>query len=262
MKTRPGKNADDGHTDRWLVSYADFITLMFAFFVVMYSISTVSEAKYKMVSDSIKFALSSPVTSALPININNQQPGAITAVAPPPLYLNRVLVDKHTAQLGVQQRKIEEHMKKLAVELSSVMDSMIKQNAVRINLTKRGVVVDISASTLFSTGEATVQAESLNLLHRVSEVLSKENMPVEVEGHTDDIPISTAKFPSNWELSSVRASSVVRVLIDNGVPEKNLSVVGLASNQPLLPNTNAENRAKNRRVTITIASPNLNRESL
>ena len=120
----------------------------------------------------------------------------------------------------------------------------------------------LSASTLFSTGEATVQAESLNLLHRVSEVLSKENMPVEVEGHTDDIPISTAKFPSNWELSSVRASSVVRVLIDNGVPEKNLSVVGLASNQPLLPNTNAENRAKNRRVTITIASPNLNRESL
>jgi chemotaxis protein MotB len=97
-------------------------------------------------------------------------------------------------------------------------------------------------------------------LRSVADILSKEDMPVEVEGHTDDIPIATAKFPSNWELSSVRASSVVRILIDNGVPEKNLSVVGLAANQPLLPNTNAENRARNRRVTITIASPNLDRE--
>jgi chemotaxis protein MotB len=260
MIKRPNKKDDDSHTDRWLVSYADFITLMFAFFVVMYSVSTVNETKYKMVSDSIKFALSLPTTPASPIISNDAQPASLTSTMPPPLYLNKVLVDKHTAQLGVQQRKIEEHMKKLALDLNTAMDPMIKQNNVRINLTKRGVVVDISASTLFSTGEAALHSDSLSLLRSVADILSKEDMPVEVEGHTDDIPIATAKFPSNWELSSVRASSVVRILIDNGVPEKNLSVVGLAANQPLLPNTNAENRARNRRVTITIASPNLDRE--
>jgi len=98
-----------------------------------------------------------------------------------------------------------------------------------------------------------------DVLRQVAAVLSKEELPIEVEGHSDDIPIATAQFPSNWELSSARASSVVRMLIDNGVPAKRLAVVGLASNQPLVPNDSPENRARNRRVTITIMSPNVER---
>jgi len=97
------------------------------------------------------------------------------------------------------------------------------------------------------------------VLYRVADVLKKEDQPIEVEGHTDDVPIKTAQFPSNWELSSARASSVIRMLIDNGVPAQRLVVVGLASNQPLVPNDSVENRAKNRRVTITIVSPNVER---
>ena len=128
-------------------------------------------------------------------------------------------------------------------------------------LARRGVIMDISASTLFGTGEAVLQESSLEVLRQVAAVLSKEDMPIEVEGHTDDTPIETTQYPSNWELSSARASSVVRILIDNGVPAKRLAVVGLASNQPLAPNNSAENRARNRRVTITIASPNLDREA-
>lgn len=119
--------------------------------------------------------------------------------------------------------------------------------------------MDISASTLFGTGEAVLQPSSLDVLRQVAVVLSKEDMSIEVEGHTDDTPIATAQFPSNWELSSARASSVVRMLADNGIPAKRLAVVGLASNQPLVPNNSVENRARNRRVTITIASPNLDR---
>lgn len=264
MMKRPSKQTEDGQIHRWLVSYADFITLLFAFFVVMYSISTLNEAKYKMVSESIRFALSLPSGPTSPIVTPLANGGLssspLTNPLPQTLYLNKVLVDKHTAQLGEQQRKIEIHMKKLALQLKGVMDSMIRQNNVKIELTKRGVVVDISASTLFDTGEAVLHPESIGVLSSLAKVLSKEDMPIEVEGHTDDIPIATAKFPSNWELSSVRASSVTRVLMDNGVPEKRLSVIGLASNQPLVPNSNAENRAKNRRVTITIASPNLDRD--
>lgn len=172
-----------------------------------------------------------------------------------------MLVDKHTAQLGEQQRKIEERMKKLAGGLSRVMAPMIKQRMVSISLTKRGVVMDISESTLFNAGEANLQPRSMDVLLQVSRILSKEDMPIEVEGHTDDTPIATVQFPSNWELSSARASSVVRVLIENGVATKHLTAVGLASNQPLVPNNSVENRARNRRVTITIASPNLDRET-
>jgi len=258
---RPGKRTEHDIKDRWLVSYADFITLMFAFFVVMYSISSVNETKYRIFSESLKIAFAQPFTPTAPLIVPNQQmqmqmPQTIQILAG----RNKVVVDKHTAQLGQEQLKIEKRMQKLASELNKTMATMIKQRVVDISQTKRGVVVDISASTLFGAGETALQAGSLNVLREVAVVLAKEDLAIEVEGHTDDTPINTAQFPSNWELSSVRASSVVRLLIDNGVPEKRLAVVGLASNQPLAPNDNAENRSRNRRVTITIASPNLDRD--
>jgi len=99
------------------------------------------------------------------------------------------------------------------------------------------------------------------VLRQVSAVLNNEELPIEVEGHTDDIPIKTSQFPSNWELSSARASSVVRMMVNNGVPEKSLAAVGLASNHPLVPNDTPENRDKNRRVSITIMAPNMERSN-
>lgn len=245
------KRAEHDNHDRWLISYADFVTLLFAFFVVMYSISSVNEEKYKTFGNSlsIAFAKQPITTSTVPAGVvTNQQDQMLKA-----------LVDRRTARLGEQQRKIQERMKNLASGLSEVMASLINQRTVSVNQTKRGVVIDISASTLFRTGEATLQPGLLDVLRQVAAVLSKEELPIEVEGHSDDIPIATAQFPSNWELSSARASSVVRMLIDNGVPAKRLAVVGLASNQPLVPNNSPENRARNRRVTVTIMSPNVER---
>lgn len=245
---RRRKRAEHDNNDRWLVSYADFITLLFAFFVVMYSISSVNEGKYKTFSDSLSIAFanrpSTVPTTVAPIQ--QEQPF-------------KVLVDRRTARLGEQQRKIQDRMKTLAEGLSKIMAPMISQGLVNIKQTKRGVIVDISASTLFGTGEAALQPEVLDVLRQVAVVLGSEDHPVEVEGHTDDVPIKTALYPSNWELSSARASSVARMLIDNGVPAGRLAVVGLASNQPLAPNDSPENRAKNRRVTITIVSPDIER---
>lgn len=247
MARRSKRTEHDNH-DRWMISYADFVTLLFAFFVVMYAISSVNEEKYKTFSSSLNtaFALRPDVA---PVGVVATQQDAVL----------KALVDKRTARLGEQQRKIQEQMKSLADGLSEVMAPMIKQRTVSINQTRRGVVIDISASVLFRTGDANLQPGMLDVLRQVAAVLVKEELSIEVEGHSDDIPIATAQFPSNWELSSARASSVVRALIDNGVPGKRLSVVGLASNQPLVPNDSAENRARNRRVLITILSPNVRR---
>ena len=247
MARRIKRIEHDNH-DRWLISYADFITLLFAFFVVMYSISSVNEGKYKTFSDSLSIAFTNQPSSASTSIVPNQQEQMLKA-----------LVDRRTARLGEQQRKIQERMKSLAGGLSQVMSPLINQRMVSINQTRRGVVLDISASSLFKTGEAVLQPGALDILRQVSAVLGREDLPIEVEGHTDDIPITTVQFPSNWELSSARASSVVRMLIDNGVPAKSLAAVGLASNQPLVPNDSQENRAKNRRVTITIVSPDMER---
>lgn len=247
MARRKKRFEHDNH-DRWLISYADFVTLLFAFFVVMYSISSVNEPKYKTFSDSLSIAFSNQPTSSYTTIVPNEQEQLLKA-----------LVDKRTARLGEQQRKIQDRMNNLASGLKQVMSPLINQRLVNINVTKRGVVVDISASTLFKTGEAVLQPGTLDVLRQVSVVLRKEELPIEVEGHTDDIPIMTVQFPSNWELSSARASSVVRMMINNGVPEKRLAVVGLASNQPLAPNDSPENRAKNRRVSITIVAPNMER---
>jgi len=238
------KRTEAGNHDRWLVSYADFITLMFAFFVVMYSVAIEKEGAYKEFSDSLSSVFAKKPAAGSPGVLLNPEAQKLKSI-----------VDKRTARLGEEQRKIQERMKSISGNLSQVMAPMIEKGLVNITQTPRGVVVDISASRLFNTGEASLQPASLDVLRQVAQVLSKEELPIDVEGHTDDVPIATAQFPSNWELSSGRASSVVRLMIDNGVPAQRLSVVGLASNQPLVPNDSPENRAKNRRVTVTIVSP-------
>lgn len=245
---RRKKRVDHDNHDRWLISYADFITLLFAFFVVMYSISSVNEGKYKVFSDSLSVAFASQPKPGSDIQPVNPQEQAL-----------KTLVDKRTARLGEQQRKIQERMKNVASGLGQIMAPMVNRGVVSIVQSRRGVVIDISAQALFGTGEATLQSGSIETLKQVAAVLAKEEYAIEVEGHTDDIPISTAQFPSNWELSSARASSVVKLLVDNGVSAKRLAAVGLASNQPVAPNDSLENRARNRRVTVTVLSPNAER---
>ena len=241
---RRKKRIEHSNPDRWLISYADFITLLFAVFVVLYAISSVNEAKYKIFSDSLSIAFTNqPSASSTTIIPNKQE------------QLLKTLVDRRTARLGEQQRKMQERMKAVANGLSQVMATMIGQGLVSVNQTKRGIVIDISASSLFKPGEAVLQPAAAEVLNRVAIVLSQEDQPIEVEGHTDDVPISTPLFPSNWELSSARASSVVRMLIDHGVPPQRLSAVGMASNQPVVANDSPEHRAKNRRVSITILTP-------
>lgn len=250
MARRRKRDEHDNH-ERWLISYADFVTLLFAFFVVMYSISSVNEGKYKTFSDSLNIAFSQDPNSTAVNVVPGQSPQML-----------KVLVDKRTARLVEQQRKAQAQMKAVDESLRQVLAPLIAQGLVGIHQSKRGVVVDISASTLFKEGEERLQPGAQETLQQLAQVLNREDKSVEVEGHTDDVPIKTAQFPSNWELSSGRASSVVRMLASYGVPEKRLAAVGMAANQPIVENDTPEHRAKNRRVSITILSPEFDRASL
>jgi chemotaxis protein MotB len=233
------KRYEHDNRDRWLISYADFVTLLFAFFVVMYSISSVNEEKYKSFGEALNTAFNKEAEP----QVGSGEQGVL------------FMADRETLRLAEQQRKRQEQMKNLSVGLSQVMSDLIEQNQVSVRQTKRGVEIDISASTLFGTGEASLQPGALAVLRQVAGVLGREEFSIEVEGHTDNIPIATAQFPSNWELSAARASSVARLLGDGGVPARRLAVIGRASNQPQAANDTAEGRAKNRRVTIIVVSP-------
>jgi chemotaxis protein MotB len=135
---------------------------------------------------------------------------------------------------------------------NQVLAPLVKSGQVSITQTERGIVLEINASVLFDSGEAVLHGESEKSLTKVAEVLVQGDHAIEVEGHTDDVTISTPLFPSNWELSSARASSVVRLFIQHGVAAARLTALGSAANHPVAPNDTPEGRARNRRVTVTI----------
>jgi chemotaxis protein MotB len=248
--SRRSRRQDEENHERWLISYADFITLLFALFVVLYAISKVDENKYKVFGSSLSFAFGS-ASLGKPGIVDPSKPIAQTEQE----LLLKSLVDKRNARLAEQQRKQNDSMQSMVNNLNQVMAPLLKSNLVTVTQTPRGVVVDINASALFDQGEATIQRTAARTLNAVAKVLEPGTEAIEVEGHTDDIPIFTPQYPSNWELSAARASSVVRLFVEQGVAAERLRAVGLASYHPIGNNETAEGRARNRRVTVTIVAP-------
>lgn len=250
MARRPKRAEHDNH-ERWMVSYADFITLLFAFFVVMYGISSVNEGKYKVFGAAINkaFGTKSSETEGGSIRLTEEE-----------IYF-KSLVDRRNARLADKQRKQNERMQNLAKSLNESMAEFVKKGQMNVSQTGRGVELDINASALFNVGEAALQTEARQTLADAAKLLAADEFAIEVEGHTDNLPISTAQFPSNWELSSARASSVVRLFIEQGIVAKRLTAKGAADNHPVLPNDTPEGRARNRRVTITVLTPEPEQES-
>lgn len=245
MARRKHEEEHENH-ERWLVSYADFITLLFAFFVVMYAISSVNEGKYRILSDSlgIAFGSATPKTPALKESIEVSRPTLSTRPIPTPA--------QRASDAAVKREKAQ--MTNIARDILKAMAPLISQGKVRVTQTSRGVSVEINASLLFAPGDAKLSPISEKALRAVGEVLNKVDNDIQVEGHTDNVPISNAMFPSNWELSAVRASSVVRLFLDNGMDEKRLVAMGHGANQPVASNDTAEGRLRNRRVQLMILS--------
>ena len=245
------RRAEEEHEnhERWLVSYADFITLLFAFFVVMYSLSSINEGKYRVLSDSIVQAFRS-----LDINDSGQQlilpPVAIAPVVKPAPPASAELQEAAEAR----RRQTAEQMRSMAEEIRRVMGVLSRSGQVNVSEGAFGISIEINAALLFAPGDASLGTAASEALRAVALVLASSMFPITIEGHTDNVPINTYRFPSNWELSAVRASTVARLFIDSGVRPDRLTAAGYADQRPVADNATEEGRGRNRRVTILLES--------
>ncbi len=245
---RRKKPEEHDNPERWMVSYADFITLLFAFFVVMYAISSINEGKYRVLSDSIVDAFKNVPTSSRPITVQ--------APAPQQAETGEIRIQPIPVQPSAEddRKQQRERMKSVARDLLGVVDPLVRGGQVRVTESERGVAIEINASLLFAPAQAELNQETMQVLREVARVLARDTHQVRIEGHTDNLPISSQVYPSNWELSSARASSVTRLFVENGVAPGRITVMGYADNQPVDINDTAEGRARNRRVTILLVA--------
>ena len=250
MSRRRKHEEDHENHERWLVSYADFITLLFAFFVVMYSLSSVNEGKYRVLSDSLVSAFRS-------VNLNaSGEQIVVSPVARPLTAPSPPVAARTPEQIEAEARRQAQvaRMRSVAEDIRRVLEPLTRGGQVSVSEGALGIKVEINASVLFAPGEAALGAQAITALRAVAEVLAGADFPITIEGHTDNLPINTFRFPSNWELSAVRASSVVRLFVESGVGAGRLTAAGYSDQRPLADNFNEEGRARNRRVTILIES--------
>ncbi|MGJ0486385.1 MAG: flagellar motor protein MotD [Methylomicrobium sp.] len=228
---------DTVNHDRWLVSYADFVTLLFAFFVVMYAISAVNENKYKEFSESLEKAFIEKKREAHELGRVLANPDPVANSTTP-------------VNWAVESRQ----MQYASEQLSMVLEGLIAENLVTVKKSQYWIELRMNSELLFLSGSAELAKTSLPVLQKVAEVLKPLPNQVNVEGHTDNLPIDTVKFPSNWELSSSRATTVVREFINNGIAAPRLSAIGYGEFHPIADNRTEGGRFKNRRVVLLIIS--------
>ncbi|RJX30850.1 MAG: flagellar motor protein MotD [Oxalobacter sp.] len=243
---RKKREEEHENHERWMVSYADFITLLFAFFVVMYSLSSINEGKYRTMSNSILQAFGKKA-SVRPMVTGNED--EVVQSFPVKPKLNQSFRPSDAAI-----RREKEQMTNMAQSLMASLAPLVSEGKVRVMQTAKGINVEINASVLFAQGQADLNEQSKETLQTIARVLKSDTHIIQVEGHTDNVPISNEAFPSNWELSSVRASSVIRLLIDSGVSENRLQAAAYAATIPIDSNDTEEGRQRNRRVQLMILS--------
>lgn len=244
---------DDLHNqERWLVSYADFITLLFAFFVVMYSVSSVNEGKYKVLSDTLTGVFNAPQRSINPIEVGEADPRPLPRAGED--VINPPVTEAPRNDGGADdQVSRTQALRAMADQLALEFDELIDQGVVTLETSDEWIELSLRDSLLFGSGDAEPHFDAFDLIETIAGILIGRDNAVRVEGFTDDMPIRTSAFPSNWELSAARAAAVVRVLIMEGVDPERLAAVGYGQYQPLARNDTAEGRSRNRRVVLLIS---------
>jgi chemotaxis protein MotB len=242
--TRKRRRSVPSHVshERWLVSYADFITLLFAFFTTMYAISTVDAKKLSSVVASMQTAFASDGAAA---RGNGGMPQKLLLPAPPQR--------GQAPRAGGDQPGLS--VKDVETRLRGKLASQVANGLVDLAQDPRGLVVSIREAGTFSSGRSDLSPEAQAVLAELASALLEVGNSVRVEGHTDDVPIHNDRFASNWELSTARATSVVAYLLERGVPPERLSAAGYGEFHPREPNDSGGNRARNRRVDVVVLNP-------
>jgi chemotaxis protein MotB len=245
---RRNKNAHENH-ERWLVSYADFITLLFAFFVVMFASSQADKGKAQQMEESVKKALE-----------GDRMAAAIAAI------LGGTIGDKGKgnalqhgpggAEKASEEKSAEKRVAELVPSLKVLTEELkkeIESGKIQINMEPRGLVVSFNQAALFPSGEDIISPEAYEDLEKIARAIHKLPNPVRLEGHTDSVPIRTPRFRSNWELSAARSIALVELLSSRfGVERERMSIAGYADIAPVASNETEEGRARNRRANIVI----------
>jgi chemotaxis protein MotB len=253
---RKKKPEEHVNHERWLVSYADFITLLFAFFVVMYSISSVNEGKYRVLSDSISSAFN-PTEAGAPIKFNNPLKPPIVSRAVTSINISSDAAQSQNLSVygGVEASKKDKiNLRKIASRVEKSLSPLIDKKLVKLKKNDLWIEIEIKSNILFGSGRAALQKKARPVLREVAKVLGDFDNQVQVEGFTDNVPIDTDEFQSNWELSAARAASVVHLFSRSGVKPTRLSAVGYGEFKPIAKNNTAAGRQKNRRVKIIVLS--------
>lgn len=256
MSRRKRNEEEVENHERWLVSYADFITLLFAFFVMMYSISSVNEGKYRVLADSMVSAFqtvndkanpeSEPVVSKSPVQIGLTP----KMLAPVPDKVatqdaNKADHKKKSIQVGISPLEIKKN-------LNQSLKQWIEKGEVKIKSTNRWIDIEIGSGVLFRSGSAILSSKAKSILEPLSYQLLGNGKPIYVLGYSDNVPIYTQKYSSNWELSAARAVSVVDLFSSLGLDPELLGAIGFGENRPLADNNTVQGRSKNRRVVVRI----------
>jgi chemotaxis protein MotB len=282
MTRRLRHHEEHANHEAWAIPYADLLTLLLAFFVVMYAISSVNAGKYRVLSDSLFAAFRGTPRTMAPVQVGEKQTGSgadleTTIVqhseleGKPPTTLTPVPVAagamRSTGDSPVNTRlppkaaAAAAALAHVADEVEHAMDDLVRQKLVFVRRTDFWIEVEIRTDILFPSGSAHLAPYAVDVIQRLADALAAFPNPIRVEGHTDNKPINTVAFYSNWELSAARAGSVVRVLQARGVGPERLAVIGYGDQRPLQTNDSEQGRNANRRVVVVILSTELARRS-
>ncbi len=257
------KHDDHQNHEAWAIPYGDLITLLLAFFVVMYSMSSINEDKYRVLSDSLVAAFRGTPTTPTPVHFENSskgkdsQPRSMTAVRA----RNGAVGSANRLQV-LQAPKAADPasdpaaLVRMASEVKEALQDLIDAGSVRVRESEMWLEIEINADILFPSGIAQTTKESGPILDRLAVILAPFPNAIRVEGHTDTQPIRTTVFPSNWELSAARAANVVQRFTRGGVDPLRMEVTGLGEYHPVASNSNPEGRNRNRRVTVVVLQEN------
>jgi len=275
------RRAHDEHTNHeaWAIPYADLMTLLLAFFVVMYAISTINEGKYRVMADALTAAFGGAPRTINPVQVGNHQlqgsdfdrPSPIKSgakqgpsapsPAPNPTLLPALASHMRTGQpMDVTSRaavqRAQRQLGNIAARIEDALAPLVKARMITVKRAELWLEVEINSDILFDTGSAALDQSARDVLSRLASVLDDAPNPVRVEGYTDNQPIATALFPSNWELSAARAASVVHLFVAQGVAPERLAMVGYGEYRPRADNLTEDGRNRNRRVVlIVLAEP-------